>query len=128
MAEFDKTKLDKTMRNRTRAEKLKCLSWGAVTGAIALAVVTFSAGWVVSAGTMDKEVRLAWIDGQASACTALVSAHRESTGDVADLTGFDGRDARDALATAFAVVLPGEETANADVIRACSTMLNQPQA
>ena len=114
--------------DREKRDKIRHFSWGLATGAIVLGVVAFSAGWVVSAGAMDKQVRLAWINGQASACASLVVAHRESTGDVADLIGFDARDARNALATAFAVVLPGEETANTDVIRACSLILNRPAA
>ncbi len=128
MTEFDKTKVDKRMRNKTRRGRVKLFSWGAATGAIVIAVVALSAGWVTSAGTRDEQVHTAWIDGQASACASLVATHRESTGDVTDLSGFDARDARNALATAFAVVLPGEETADADVIRTCSRILNQPSA
>ena len=116
-------KIDPTTR-----DKVKHFSWGLVTGAAALGIVAFSAGWVVSTGAMDEEVRLARIDAQGLACAALASAHRASTGDVADLTGFDARDAREELAKAFTVVLRGEETASADVIRACSILLNQPQA
>jgi hypothetical protein len=112
----------------TKRDKIKHFSWGLVTGAVALGVVAFSAGWVVSTGAMDKGVRIAWIDGQASACASLVMAHRESTGDITDLIGYDARDARDTLAQTFAVVLPGEEIADAAVIRACSIILNRPIA
>lgn len=114
--------------DRAKQDKIKNFSWGVVAGAVALGVVAFSAGWVVTAGAKDREVRLASIDGQAAACASLVATHRESTGDVTDLIGYDARDARDALATAFAVVLAGEETANTDVIRACSIILNRPSA
>jgi len=55
-------------------------------------------------------------------------AHRESTSDITDLIGYDARDARDTLAQTFAVVLPGEEIADAAVIRACSIIFNRPIA
>ena len=43
----------------TKRDKIRHFSWGLVTGAVALGGVAFSAGWVVSAGAMDKGVRLA---------------------------------------------------------------------
>ena len=109
----------------TRLEMIKTLAGGFVIGAIVISIVGFSADWVVTKGTHDQEVRAAWIDGQAKVCASLVRAHREATGDASELSGWKARDARDELAKSFAVILPGQETVDPAVIRACSNMLDR---
>ena len=54
-----------------------------------------------------------------------VQAHREAIGDVTDLKGYQARKARNELATTFAVALPGQETADPSVIKACSGLLDK---
>ena len=108
-----------------KRENIKPFSWGLVTGGIAVTIVAFSTGWVVTGGSKDEQVRTAWIDGQAAICTSLVQANRKATGDVTDLYGYQAREARDALAKTFAVVLPGQEMADPGVIDACSKMLDK---
>jgi hypothetical protein len=107
----------------SKREMIKPFAWGVVLGAVALAIVGFSTGWLVTNGTNSREVRAAWIDGQATICSSLAQAHRRATGDVADLSEYKSREARDTLAKAFAVALPGQETADTGVISACSDML-----
>jgi len=63
------------------------------------------------------------VDNALDACE--VRAHREVTGDVTDLYGYQARKARDELATTFAVALPGQETADPSVIKACSGLLDK---
>lgn len=109
----------------TRLEMIKTLAWGFVVGAIAIPIFGFSADWVVLKGTHDQEVRAAWIEGQAKVCASLVRAHREATGDVSNIYGYQARDARDELAKSFAVILPGEESVDPGVISACSNLLNK---
>jgi hypothetical protein len=109
----------------TNKEMIKPFSWGVVLGGIAVMAAGFGAGWVVTSGTNAKEVKAAWVDGQAAICSSLAQAHRTASGDSADLTGYQARDARDKLATSFAVVLPGKDTADPGVIRACSDMLSK---
>lgn len=109
----------------TKPEMIKTLAWGFVAGAIAIPIVGFSADWVVLKGTHNQEVRAAWIDGQAKVCASLVGTHRETTGDVSDLYGYQGRDARNELAKSFAIILPGKEAVDPAVISACSDMLNK---
>ena len=81
--------------------------------------------WIVTSGSNSHQVRTAWVDGQATICTALAQAHRKATGDVSDLSGYQARDARDGLAKAYAIALPGQETADPSVISSCSDMLNK---
>jgi len=45
--------------------------------------------------------------------------------DVTDLNGYQARKARNELATTFAVALPGQETADPSVIKACSGLLDK---
>ena len=109
----------------TKREMIKPFSWGFVAGGIALTIVAFSAGWVVTSGANNHQVRAAWVDGQATICSSLAQAHRKTTGDVSDISGYQARDARDGLAKAYAIVLPGQETADPSVISSCSDMLNK---
>ena len=104
-------------------EMVKPFIGGVVVGAAALAIVGFSAGWLVTGGSNDRQVRTAWIDGQATICASLAQAHRKETGDVADLSTYQAREARDKLAQTFAVVLTGKEAADSGVVTACADML-----
>lgn len=106
-------------------ETVKPLAGGFVAGAIVIAIVGFSADWIVLKGTHDQEVRAAWVDGQAKVCASLVRAHREATGDASELSGWKARDARNELAKSFAVILPGQERVDPAVITACSNMLDR---
>jgi hypothetical protein len=109
----------------TKQEMIKPFAWGLVTGGTAIAIVAFSAGWVVTTGARDQQVQAAMVDGQASICASLVQSHRVSSGDVTDLSGWGARDARKALAVTFAVALPGQETADARVITACADLVGR---
>lgn len=106
-------------------ETLKPMAWGAILGGVALTIVGFSADWVVMAGSRDDQVRAAWVDGQAQICATLARDHRAATADVTSLQGYQAREVRDALAKSFAVALPDQEAADADVIRACSNLLDR---
>ena len=109
----------------TKREMIKPFAWGVVLGGVALTIVAFSASWVVTGNSNVRQVRAAWVDGQATICSSLVQAHREATGDVTDLSGYQARDARDGLAKTYAIVLPGQETADSSVISSCAEMLNK---
>lgn len=106
-----------------KRESVKPFVGGVVAGAALLAVAAFGTGWVVTAGSSTQRVEAAWIDGQASSCASLAQANRDATGDVADLSGYQARDARTALAVTHAVVLLGDEAADARVISACADLL-----
>ena len=104
-------------------EKIKPFVLGVVGGAAAIAIVASATGWVVTSGSRDDQVRIAWIDGQATICDSLAKAHRHASNDVSDLSGYQARDARNELAKTFTVILTGSETADPDVVKACSEML-----
>lgn len=109
----------------SKREMIKPFSWGLVTGVAAITIAAFSLGWVVTNGSRNQQVQAAWIDGQASICSALVKEHRVATGDTTDLSGYSTREQRETLAKTFAVALPGHETADPGVISACSKMLRK---
>jgi hypothetical protein len=109
-------------------EKLKTLVFGAVLGCAVLSIVAFSAGWIVTGSSTARQVQAAWVDGQATICASLAQDHRKATGDVADLSGYQARDARNELAKTYAVVLQGEDAADAGVISACSDLLKNSGA
>ncbi len=109
----------------TKREMIKPFSLGIIIGGVAVTIAAFSAGWVVTSTSMNQKVQAAWVDGQATICASLVRAHREATGDVTDLYGYSARNARNELATTFAVALPGQEAADPSVIKACSSLLDK---
>ena len=104
---------------------IRIFFWGLLTGSIVLTVVAFSSGWVVSTNVRDQQVKEAWVDGQATICASLVLAYRDLTGEGTDLSGNGvlSRMARDDLAHAFSVALPGETTTDPSVIEACAALL-----
>ena len=104
-------------------ERIKPFVLGVVGGAAAIAIVASATGWVVTSGSRDDQVQIAWINGQATICDSLAKAHRHASNDVSDISGYQGRDARNELAKAFTVILAGSETADPDVVKACSEML-----
>lgn len=102
------------------AEKAKTFIGGLVIGLIAAAVTGFSMGWVVTAGTAELQVREAKLDQLAAICASRVRVHLEKTEVVEDLSGWEKRDERKALAKKFAVVMPGEESPESAVINECA--------
>ena len=104
-------------------EKIMPFVLGVVGGAAAIAIVASATGWVVTSGSRDDQVQIAWINGQATICNSLAKAHRHASNDVSDISGYQGRDVRNELAEAFTVILAGSETADPDVVKACSEML-----
>lgn len=111
-----------------KRDSVKPFVWGIVLGGVVATIAGFSAGWVVTTGARDQQVQAAWVDGQAKVCVTLVQAHRLASGDVTPLNGYQARDARDKLAQAFAVVLPGSAVADPGVVKACSGILDKPNA
>ena len=59
-------------------------------------------------------------------CERLAREYRVETSDTAELTGYKGREARNSLATRFAV-MPGESEADSAVERACADRLSVPE-
>lgn len=103
-------------------ERAKPYAVGLVIGLIAAPVIGLWHGGLVTSGTRDGQVQAARIDAQALICERLAREHRVDTGDTTELTGFNGRGARNELAARFAV-MPGQEAADNAVQRACADKL-----
>lgn len=70
---------------------------GGAIGVVAVAVVEFSAGWVVTSGTMAEEVQNARTNAYATVCaTNSLESWKAENNDMAELEGFSN-DQRDAL-------------------------------
>lgn len=70
---------------------------GGVIGVIAAAVIEFSAGWVVTSGTMAEEVHNARTNAYATVCaTNSIESWKADNNDIADLEGYSN-DQRGAL-------------------------------
>lgn len=70
---------------------------GGAIGVIAAAVIEFSAGWVVTSGTMAEEVQSARVNAYATVCaTNSIESWKAENNDMAELEGFSN-DQRDAL-------------------------------
>jgi hypothetical protein len=83
-------------------------------------------GNLVTSSTRDDQVQEASVDVLAQICERLAREYRVETGDTAELTGYKGREARNTLATQFAV-MPGESEADSAVERACADRLSVPE-
>lgn len=108
-----------------KKEKLVTLAQGAVAGIVIAVAVAFGAGWVVTSGARDVQVRTAAIDAQAEVCASLVVAYRQDQAERESLAGFRARDARNALAADHVVILAGAEAADPDVVAACARLLDR---
>lgn len=94
---------------------------GAVLGAIALAMLQFNAGWVVTAGAHTNAVQQAQLETVATVCAMQASQHWLSEGnETASLTGWSN-DERDQLAKRFTPQL--NEIRADEITRLCGRML-----
>jgi len=94
---------------------------GLVIGAVAVPIIGVWGGQLVTAGTLNNQVTTATVDTQARICAALARNHHLAAGGES-LAGHQSRQAREALAREFAV-MPGQETADDAVRRACTNLL-----
>lgn len=94
---------------------------GAVIGAVAVPIVGLWGGQLVTAGTLNSQLTTANVETQAQICAALARDHHLAAGGES-LAGQQNRQTREALAREFAV-MPGQDTANDAVRRACTNML-----
>lgn len=94
---------------------------GGVVGAVAVTVIGLWGGQLVTAGTLNSQLTTASVETQARICAALARDHHLASGGES-LAGQQNRQAREALARDFAV-MPGQDTADDAVRRACINML-----
>ncbi|MEX2518713.1 MAG: hypothetical protein WD969_05220 [Paracoccaceae bacterium] len=113
----------------TIPEWTKPAVWGAVVGAVAIAVVAFSAGWIVTTGSAqeraDAAVDKAVIAALTPICVAqfnALNAMQQKT-HMAALEEESSWQRGDYAEENDWAVLPGRDKANADVAEECSDRL-----
>ncbi len=103
---------------------------GAAIGIAAVAILSFSNGWVVSSSKMEVEMRNANVTTQAEICAAGVNTFLTETNSTEDLTGYQG-DAnarRTALARTHTTVLVDNDISTETIVNACAGMLNKTRS
>ncbi len=102
---------------------LKPYAVGAVLGAIGLAVVGFSSGYIVTAETMKENVTTAQVNALAQVCRRDAAAHWKGEGNVmAALKGWTNQD-RAGLSEQFSADLSDNDGLRASIEDRCSELL-----
>jgi len=104
--------------------------WGAVIGAIALAIVGFGWGGWVTGSTATKEAASASHDAVVSAlapiCAARFKTQDDAAGKTAELAKAGMWDRGTMVTKSGFALMPGGKDADPDVARACAEMLVNP--
>lgn len=96
---------------------------GGAVGAVAVLVVGFSTGWIVTGARMHSEVQEAKVAAFAQICENNALASWKQQGKDVEKLGGWGNDSREALAERFAPALPSDATYRQKVIDSCDNML-----
>jgi hypothetical protein len=125
------------------SESVKPAAWGFVAGAVALAIVGFSAGWVVWNGTAEKMANARAEKAVLAAMTPICVAQfkRDSKAEMSPAADKNAMNSRSALLAALlkedswkrgAFVIkhgwarmPGSDRADSDVASACASELTK---
>lgn len=110
-------------------EWVKPAAWGAVAGAVAIAVIGFTAGWVVTTGTAEQvaaqEKKQAVIAALTPVCLAQfksLSQQQQQT-QLAALKGESSWQRGDYVEEQGWATMPGTTEPNAEVANACASEL-----
>ena len=108
----------------------KPVVWGAVGGALLCMVVGFSWGGWVTGGTARTEAAAAAQDARIAAlapiCVQRFRAQVDAPGKLAELAATSSWARAEFIRESGFAVIPGSETVDADVARACARILTQP--
>ena len=108
-------------------EDYKGLVWGAVGGAIALAVIGFSYGGWVTAGTAEQmaqqRANAAVATALAPVCADRFRQHAEAVANLATLKKTDSWRQGDYIEKGGWATMPGSTSPNSAVARSCADML-----
>lgn len=108
---------------------IKPAAWGAVGGAVALLIVIFSTGWVVtssSARDMAEEMtEKAVVASLAPICVAQFSQGANGEAWLAELKALDYWKRADFVKAKGWATMPGSETPASDIADACAKQLVQ---
>ncbi|MCW5733525.1 MAG: hypothetical protein KIS73_05340 [Enhydrobacter sp.] len=104
--------------------------WGAVGGALLCMVVGFTWGGWVTGATARQEAAAAAQDARVAALAPICAQGFRDQVDAADklaeLTATSSWARADLIQKSGVVVMPGSETVDTDVARACARILTQP--
>ena len=111
-------------------ENTSAYAWGAVVGAIVLAVVGFGWGGWVTGGTSMKTAAAAAADAKvavlAPICADRFRAQGDSAAKIADLAKASSWDRGTVVEKSGFAIMPGSKTSESDVARACAAILSNP--
>lgn len=100
---------------------------GAAIGIIAISVLSFANGWVVTSQKMQTEMEQSNIDIQAAVCAARAEAYLKNTNNTDDLQGYQAgaSDKRAELAETHVTPLVDDPASTSTIINACAGLLNK---
>jgi hypothetical protein len=101
--------------------------WGAAVGAVGLAIIGFSAGWVVSSDTaMDMATQRSQQAVIASLTPICIAQYQSTSGDATLLASLEGKSSwtrGDFVEEQGWATMPGSQTPNSQVADACAIEL-----
>ena len=113
------------MSTINRGDKIKAYLTGGILGAVAMAILGFSMGWVVSAGSRDAAVANARIETYAAICEDSALANWTAQGGtLAGLDGYENNDTRRDLATTATEALAVSPDLQREVVNACEDLID----
>jgi len=100
---------------------------GAVIGVIAIAILSFANGWVVTASKMGIAMHEANVSVQAQICATRAEQSLKEANSTIDLQGYQTeiREKREELARTYTTILDGENSETQSVVSACAGRLNK---
>ncbi len=108
-------------------ESLKLFSQGAAAGAVALAIVGFSAGWVVTSGAADEKsrdvARVAVIDALVPICVAQFAGNANNKQLIGELTQISSWKQQEFVEAKGWATMPGGKAAADGVARECAARI-----
>lgn len=107
----------------SKLSKAKPYVIGGVVGAIGIVIAGFSAGWVVTKGTMHQYAEKQVVAAFAHVCETKALASWKNAGKSVDKLGGWSNDTREALAKKYAPSLPSDADYRQLVIDSCDDML-----
>ena len=112
--------------------EVKPACWGAVAGAIGLAVIGFGWGGWVTGSTADQKAKLAAetaaVTALAPYCVEKFRTHADSAGKLAELKKLSDWQKSGFVEQGGWATLLGSTTPNSSLAKACATLLEKPKA
>jgi len=113
------------MAGRAVLEKAQPFVVGFLSGVVAATIVGLASGWVVTASAREQAIWAAKVNRLAAICAAQAGAQWHAQGrELAELRGWEGREARQRLVEPFTVALRLEGALQGDVGVECGRMLD----